>query len=316
MGPTASGKTALALALAEHLGGEIVSVDSALIYRGMDIGTAKPGREERARIPHHLIDILDPAERYSAERFCTDARIAMAEIRTRGAIPILAGGTMLYFRALQQGLSDLPDSDPEIRGQLAEEARRLGANAMHRALEEIDPEAAERIHPNDPQRVQRALEVYRISGRPMSDWWREETRQGLTEPLLKLVCAPFDRPELHRRIAERFDAILATGFEAEVQMLIARGDLSAELPSIRSVGYRQMWAYLRGELSQSAMRERAIIATRQLAKRQMTWLRTEPDAHWLPPAAPMQAPLEFLPALLEAAIRWIATPGLCEHFQA
>ena len=281
MGPTASGKTDLALALVEALPCEIVSVDSALVYRGMDIGTAKPAPEVLARAPHRLVDICDPAEAYSAARFREDALAAMAQITARGKIPLLVGGTMLYFRALQRGLSPLPESDPALRRELAQRAERDGQAAMHRGLARVDPAAARRIHPNDPQRVQRALEVYLRAGRSLTELWRAETGPELPYRTLKLVRSPRERAELHRRIASRFEAMLAAGFEDEVRALMDRGDLSPELPSMRCVGYRQMLQYLRGDYSFAEMSTRAIEATRQLAKRQYTWLRTEPDCHWL-----------------------------------
>lgn len=280
MGPTASGKTDLALALAERLPCDLISVDSALVYRGMDIGTAKPSPEVLARYPHRLIDVCDPADAYSAARFREDALAAMAEITARGRIPLLVGGTMLYFRALQQGLSPLPKSDPALRADLVARSARLGAEAMHRWLAEVDPDAAAQIHPNDPQRVQRALEVFLLAGRPMTELWRAGSAP-LPYRTLKLVRSPRDRATLHQRIAARFEAMLAAGFEDEVRGLWRRGDLDPELPSMRSVGYRQMLDYLLGAISRDDMQERAIIATRQLAKRQYTWLRSEPDCTWI-----------------------------------
>lgn len=281
MGPTASGKTDLALALADALPCDIVSVDSALVYRGMDIGTAKPSSEVLARVPHRLIDICDPSEAYSAARFRDDALAAMAEITAQGRIPLLVGGTMLYFRALQQGLSPLPESDPQLRGELAARAQRDGAEAMHRWLAELDPEAAARIHPNDPQRVQRAIEVSLIAGRSMTDLWQAQTQPALAYRTLKLVRSPRQRDELHQRIARRFEGMLAAGFEDEVRALWRRGDLTPDLPSMRCVGYRQMLQYLGGDYSFEQMSERTVIATRQLAKRQYTWLRSEPGCVWI-----------------------------------
>jgi tRNA dimethylallyltransferase len=280
MGPTASGKTDLALALADRLPCDLISVDSALVYRGMDIGTAKPPPEVLARVPHRLIDVCDPADAYSAARFREDALAAMAEIAARGRIPLLVGGTMLYFRALQQGLSPLPTSDPLLRADLVERASRLGAEAMHRWLTEVDPDAAAQIHPNDPQRVQRALEVFLLAGQPMTELWRARC-EPLPYRTLKLVRSPRDRATLHQRIAVRFEAMLEAGFEDEVRGLWQRGDLHLELPSMRSVGYRQMLQYLLGDHSYKDMSERAVIATRQLAKRQYTWLRSEPDCVWI-----------------------------------
>ncbi len=282
MGPTAAGKTDLALALADRLPCEIISVDSALVYKGMDIGTAKPGADVLARYPHHLIDILDPIEAYSAARFRSDALRLMASIRERGRIPLLVGGTMLYYRALTQGLSDLPEADPQIRRRLDEEAARLGWAAMHERLARVDPEAARRIHPNDPQRIQRALEVHALTGRPMSELQRQARReQALPWRIAKLVVAPAERSELHARIERRFHTMLEQGMVEEVARLRARGDLHLELPSMRAVGYRQVWRYLDGELAFDEMVYRGIVATRQFAKRQFTWLRSERDCHWI-----------------------------------
>lgn len=281
MGPTASGKTALAMELVEKLPCEIISVDSALVYRGMDIGTAKPDAAELAKAPHRLIDICDPSEAYSAARFREDALAAMTEISAAGHIPLLVGGTMLYFRALEYGLSRLPDADPEIRLELEREAVLSGWPKMHEQLKTVDPEAAARIHPNDPQRIQRALEVYRLTGQPMSRLQLESNQDPLPYRLIKLARAPRDRAELHQRIADRFHQMLAQGFEAEVRGLLERGDLTPDLPSMRSVGYRQMIRYLQGDWDRKTMVERGIIATRQLAKRQFTWLRSYPDVHWL-----------------------------------
>jgi len=280
MGPTASGKTDLAIALREHLPVERVSVDSAMVYRGMDIGTAKPSAEELARAPHRLIDICDPVEGYSAARFREDALREMREIARAGHIPLLVGGTMLYFRALQHGLSELPAADPAIRKRLGDDLLRLGLAALHARLAEVDPVAARRIHRNDPQRTLRALEVWEATGRRLS-----ELQAGAGEPMpfraIKLVRCPASRAELHARIDRRFLAMLEEGFVEEVERLVARGDLDPDMPSMRSVGYRQVWAWLRGEFSRGEMVERGQAATRQLAKRQMTWLRSEPSCHWL-----------------------------------
>ncbi len=278
MGPTASGKTRLAIELALALDGEVISVDSALVYRGMDIGTAKPDREERRGVPHHLIDILDPAEAYSTGRFREDALALMHEITGRGKLPILAGGTMLYFNALFHGLSDLPSADPEIRRQLDEEAGVRGWPALHAELARVDPDAAARIHPNDPQRIHRALEVYRITGVPLTVLCAEAKAPPPPFDLAKLVVAPADRAALHERIRRRFLAMIERGLVEEVRTLYERGDLHAELPSIRAVGYRQVWAYLAGEYGWDTMAERGVIATRQFAKRQFTWLRREETA--------------------------------------
>jgi len=285
MGPTASGKTDLALALVDALAGEIgcdiVSVDCALVYRGMDIGTAKPSPAVLARHPHRLVDICDPAEVYSAALFRADALAAIDEIRAAGRLPLLVGGTMLYFRALLRGLSSLPGADAGLRAYLEERAAALGPAGLHRWLAEVDPESAARIHPNDPQRVQRALEVFLATGRPMSVLWRADRGGALELPVLKLVRSPGERTELHRRIETRFDAMLSAGFADEVRALQVRGDLTPDLPSMRCVGYRQMWAYLQGEYDAAEMRRRSLAATRQLAKRQLTWLRAEPDCVWL-----------------------------------
>lgn len=277
MGPTATGKTARSIDLAQAFDGEVISVDSALIYRGMDVGTAKPDAAERAGIPHHLIDIRDPAESYSVAEFRADALGLIEEIQARGKLPILAGGTMLYFRALLDGLAQLPEADAEVRRQLEAELSTRGAALLHRALAEVDPAAAERIHVNDPQRLLRALEVYRVSGRPLSEFHREQEAQRFALPHLKLGLIPYDRPRHRELVATRFAQMLEQGFMEEVEKLYQRSDLSLELPSMRSVGYRQAWQYLAGEWDFATMREKAVTATRQLAKRQMTWLRKEPD---------------------------------------
>jgi|SRR5690554_872510 len=274
MGPTASGKTALAIELVQRLPVDIVSVDSAQVYRGMDIGTGKPDAETLQRAPHRLIDILDPAESYSAARFCRDAWREIADIRAMGRMPLLVGGTMLYFRALRDGLSSLPEADPVIRQQIIKLAESDGWGAVHRQLAAVDPQAAERIHPNDPQRLQRALEVFLITGRSMSALQATERAGAAPENLVFLAVQPSSRKLLHERIERRFHEMLEDGLVDEVRRLYERGDLSLHLPSIRSVGYRQVWQYLDGEISFDAMVERGIIATRQLAKRQVTWLRS------------------------------------------
>lgn len=281
MGPTASGKTDLAIDLVRELPCDIVSVDSALVYRGMDIGTAKPTAAEQALAPHRLIDICDPIESYSAARFRQDALREMEDIFTRGRIPLLVGGSMLYFRALQYGLSDMPDADSEIRARLDAEARKSGWAVMHARLQLVDPLAAERINQNDPQRIQRALEVYEITGRPLSELQRQNGEQKLPYHVVKLVRAPQERSLLHRKIEQRFHGMLEQGFEQEVEALLQKWDMDHEMPAMRLVGYRQMLRYLRGEYSRDEMIERAIVATRQLAKRQFTWLRSERDANWL-----------------------------------
>lgn len=280
MGPTASGKTDLAIALHERLPVELVSVDSAMVYRGMDIGTAKPDTEELARAPHRLIDICDPAEPYSAARFREDALREMAQISAAGRIPLLVGGTMLYYRALQYGLSELPQADPEVRARLEHELAIKGLGTLHRRLAEVDPVAAGRIHHNDPQRTLRALEVWEITGRPLSEL-QAASGERMPYRAVKLVRSPTSRALLHERIDRRFEAMLAQGLVEEVAGLVERGDLDPEMPSMRSVGYRQVWAWLRDEYGRDEMIVRGKAATRQLAKRQMTWLRSERDCHWL-----------------------------------
>jgi tRNA dimethylallyltransferase len=280
MGPTASGKTDLAVELVKRFPCEIISVDSAMIYRGMDIGTAKPGSETLRVAPHRLIDILDPAEAYSAARFCADARREMAEIIAADRIPLLVGGTMLYFRALQRGLSELPSADPAVRARLEQEAREHGWAYLHERLAAVDPQAAARIHPNDPQRIQRALEIYELSGVPMTEFLVRRTAQPWHGRVIKIVLAPGDRAALRQRIASRFHGMLEQGLIAEVQPLRQRGDLHRNLPAIRTVGYRQVWDYLGAELDYQDMIGKAIVATGQFAKRQMTWLRQESEAQW------------------------------------
>jgi tRNA dimethylallyltransferase len=283
MGPTATGKTDLAIALAELYPMDIISVDSAMVYRGMDIGSAKPDAATLQAAPHRLIDICDPAEAYSAGRFRDDAMREMADITVRGRIPLLVGGTMLYFRALQQGIADLPDADPEIRRRLSAEAAQHGWNALHRRLTEIDPESARRIHANDPQRIQRALEVFEISGQTLTEFWHQQSRQRLPYRVLKIALMPPDRVELRKRIAQRFDTMLDQGLVDEVRRLYLRGDLTANMPSMRAVGYRQVWEWLEGRAEIDMMRDRAINATAQLAKRQMTWMRSEQDCNLIDP---------------------------------
>ena len=273
LGPTATGKTGLAVQLAEQLDGEVVSVDSALVYRGMDIGTAKPTAEERRGIPHHLIDILEPTETWSAAAFRAAALDCIEAIHARGRLPILAGGTMLYFKALFEGLAELPEADPALRARLEAERAERGLAALHDELATVDPEAAARIRPTDPQRILRALEVWRLTGVPLSEHHRCQQAQGFPHPLLALGLMPQDRALLHRRIAKRFDAMLEAGFVDEVRRLRARGDLHPGLPALRSVGYRQAWAFLEGEYDADTFRHKAIVATRQLAKRQITWMR-------------------------------------------
>jgi tRNA dimethylallyltransferase len=291
MGPTAAGKTDLAIELTKVLPCELISVDSALVYRGMDIGTAKPSKELLAEFPHRLIDIIDPVQSYSAAEFRADALAAMADITARGNIPLLVGGTMLYFKALQEGLADMPPADAGIRAQLEAEAAALGWQGLHDQLAEVDPVSAARIHPNDPQRLIRALEVYRVSGLSMTAHREQQTAQStdaaasgrhqLPYTVANLAIAPADRHVLHDRIAQRFVHMLEQGFVDEVLALRARGDLHAGLSSMRAVGYRQVWDHLDGKLTWDQMQERGVIATRQLAKRQFTWLRSWADLQWL-----------------------------------
>jgi tRNA dimethylallyltransferase len=274
MGATASGKTGLSLELAERYDCEIISVDSAQVYRGMDIGSAKPDAATLALVPHHLIDILDPLEAYSAARFASDALKLITGIQARGRLPLLVGGTMLYFRALTRGLSDLPTADESIRTQLEAEAARVGWPAMHERLQSLDPQTAARLHPNDQQRIQRALEVIEISGRTMGEHFATRS-EILAPPYLSVVMEPPDRARLHQRIEQRFLQMMDAGFLAEVQRLYARGDLHLELPALRAVGYRQLWLHLQGLSTYSEAVAQGIAATRQFAKRQLTWLRNE-----------------------------------------
>jgi tRNA dimethylallyltransferase len=283
MGPTASGKTELALALADCFPSEIISVDSAKVYRGMDIGTAKPSLALRQRYPHHLIDILDPEEAYSAGRFYTDALALIKAIYERGRIPFLVGGTMLYFHALRHGISPLPPADMEVRAGLEREAMMKGWRALHLRLAQVDPVSAQRIHSHDPQRIQRALEVFELTGQPLSELIAPGQEPNLPYRVIKLVLIPQQRTVLHARIERRFHAMLEAGFLEEVKGLFARPDLNLELPSIRAVGYRQAWLYLQGQLPFSAMVERSLTVTRQMAKRQLTWLRREKDAIYIDP---------------------------------
>lgn len=279
MGPTASGKSALALTLAQRFGGEIVTVDSAQVYRGMDIGTAKPSPAERAQVPHHLLDIRDPTEAYSAAQFAADAQRTIADIRARGRLPIAAGGTMLYFKALTEGLSALPRADPALRAQIDAEAAREGWPALHAQLARVDPATAARLPPTDAQRIQRALEVHRLAGQPLSVLQGQRVTATLG-PVLRLALVPGDRARLHDAIARRFDAMLAGGLVEELRDLRARFALTPDLPAMRCVGYRQAWDFLDGRVDAPRLREAGIAATRQLAKRQLTWLRsTAAEAH-------------------------------------
>jgi tRNA dimethylallyltransferase len=299
MGPTAAGKTALALALHERLPVEIISVDSSQVYRGMDIGTAKPTREELARAPHRLIDIRDPAQAYSAAEFCDDARREMDAIVRAGRIPLLVGGTMFYFRALEFGLSDLPSADPGIRARLGDEATALGWPALHQRLRLLDPDAAAQIHPNDAQRIQRALEIHALTGQPPSRLGGTRLHGDLPYRLVKIALWPQDRARLHARIDSRFRAMLRQNFLAEVEHLYHRGDLTPGLPAMRTVGYRQAWKYLTGEVSYNEMIDQALAATRQFAKRQMTWLRSYPEVRAFDiDFAPEKACLDYLHAMM------------------
>lgn len=284
-GPTAAGKTGLAIELSQQLGADIISVDSALIYRGMDIGTAKPTAAELARAPHRLIDICDPGERYSAAQFALDARREIESILAAGRIPLLVGGTMMYFKTLLEGMSKLPEADPAVREKLTQRLNDEGSEALHAELSRIDPTSAARIHPNDPQRLIRALEVYEISGRSLTEL--SQTRSGaLPYPAVQIAVAPLDRKVLHERIALRFRQMLEQGFLDEVKALRARGDLHLDLPALRSVGYRQAWQYLDGDIDYETMVDKGIFATRQLAKRQLTWLRKWHDVRWFDSLAP------------------------------
>jgi len=278
MGPTASGKTGLAVELAARFPFEIVNVDSAQIYRHMDIGTAKPDRKTLRRAPHHLIDLVDPNERYSAARFCEDANDLLPEIYARGNIPLLAGGTMLYFKTLVEGLSELPAADPDTRLVIDTMAQESGWPALHAELARIDPETAERLQPQDAQRIQRALEVFYLSGQPMSTLIARGRTKGSAYRFIALALQPSDRSVLHERIEQRFEIMLELGLIGEVRRLRERFDLNPSLPSMRAVGYRQVWQYLDGEFGLSQLREKAVAATRQLAKRQLTWLRSWRDA--------------------------------------
>jgi tRNA dimethylallyltransferase len=284
MGPTASGKTSLAVEWAARLGSDVISVDSALVYRGLDIGAAKPDAETLRRVRHHLVDIREPQETYSAADFASDALAAMHQLAERGKVPILAGGTGLYFRALLDGLSKMPEADAQVRAEIQQEAERLGWLAMHAQLAAVDPAAGARIHANDPQRITRALEVQRLTGVPISVWQQATAPARFPFRVLKLILAPLDRAVLHQRIALRFDAMIEAGLLDEVRRLRADPRLNPDLPSMRAVGYRQAWAHLDGVTEFAEFREQAVAATRQLAKRQLTWLRGEHAGRWLDPA--------------------------------
>ena len=280
MGPTASGKTGLAVEMVRRFPMDIISVDSALVFKDMDIGTAKPDAETLRVAPHRLIDIRDPSQSYSAAEFCEDALAHMREITAAGRIPLLVGGTMLYFRSLEHGLSELPAADPQVRAVLEQQAAEIGWAAMHEKLQEKDPQAASRIHPNDPQRIQRALEVAMISGKSMSELQAQSKGLSLAYRIHKIIISPEDRSLLHERIEQRFDLMMQSGFLDEMKSLFGRSDLHKDLPSMRAVGYRQAWEFLDGTSTAAEMRDKAIAATRQLAKRQLTWLRREDASVW------------------------------------
>lgn len=282
MGPTASGKTDLAIRLAQHYPVELISVDSSMVYKGLDIGTAKPTAEELAQAPHRLIDIRDPAQAYSAADFRQDALAAMAEITAKGKIPVLVGGTMLYFKILKDGIADLPQADNVIREQISQQALEQGWPAIHQQLQQVDPITAQRLKPTDAQRLQRALEVYLVTGIPLSVWHERQIKQSLAYDIQSFALLPTSREVLHQRIELRFDKMLEQGFIEEVQALKQRTDLNLDLPSMRSVGYRQVWEYLNNLYDYQEMRFRGIVATRQLAKRQHTWLRSlQQDVHFI-----------------------------------
>lgn len=300
MGPTAGGKTPLAAALAERLPLTVISVDSAQVYRGMDIGTAKPDAALLAKVPHRLLDIADPAEAYSAARFAADATCEIEAAHAEGKIPLLVGGTMLYFRALLEGLSALPAADEGVRAEISAEAAERGWPALHVELAKVDPVTAARLHPNDAQRIHRALEVFRLTGQALSQL---QSARALPKPrwdVLRLAIQPKERATLHQRIEARFEAMMALGFLDEVRGLRARADLHPDLPSIRAVGYRQLWAHLGGELSLEQAVQAGIAATRQLARRQLTWLRAEPALHWLDGdgAPPLEAAMKMIDCML------------------
>lgn len=281
MGPTAAGKTDTAIALHERLGHQLISVDSAMVYRGMDIGSAKPSADELARAPHRLIDIRDPATPYSAADFRADALNEMRQISAVGQVPLLVGGTMLYYKHLMEGVANLPSADAAIRQGLEARWQADGLAALHRTLADVDPLSAQRIHPNDPQRLMRALEVYYASGRPMSALWAEQQPETFPWRVLSIALLPAERSVLHQRIARRFEMMLQEGLIDEVAALKQRNDLHGDLPAMKSVGYRQVWEYLEGRYDDDTLVERGIIATRQLAKRQITWLRRWPSLHWI-----------------------------------
>ncbi|MDX1466757.1 MAG: tRNA (adenosine(37)-N6)-dimethylallyltransferase MiaA [Halomonas sp.] len=281
MGPTAAGKTDLAIELHERLGCELISVDSAMVYRDLDIGSAKPEPEELARAPHRLIDLRDPAEPYSAADFREDALREMHAITAAGRVPLLVGGTMMYFKRLLEGVANLPAADPAVRAELERQVAEHGLSSLHEELARVDPASAARIHPNDPQRLTRALEVYRLAGRSLSALWDAQQQETFPFRTLSIGLAPADRGVLHERIARRFRAMLDAGLIDEVAALKGRGDLSPSLPSMKSVGYRQVWSHLEGEIDRAELERLGIIATRQLAKRQLTWMRSWPGLEWV-----------------------------------
>jgi tRNA dimethylallyltransferase len=301
MGPTAAGKTDLAMALYDSMACDLISVDSALVYRGLDIGSAKPDAATLARYPHQLIDICDPAEPYSAAHFRRDALAAMAQSTAAGRVPVLVGGSMLYYKALLEGLADMPAADQAVREDINRIAEAKGWPAVHAELAAVDPLSAERIHPNHSQRLSRALEVYKISGVTMSEWQARQTLQTLPYRVSQFAIAPPDRVVLHARIEQRLGQMFAHGFIDEVAGLMARGDLNVDLPSIRAVGYRQVWEHLRGDYDRDTAFERALIATRQLAKRQLTWLRGWPELIWLETGGNPQTQLNMVLKHLDAA---------------
>jgi tRNA dimethylallyltransferase len=295
MGPTAAGKTDLAIEIAKHADVEIISVDSALVYKGMDVGTAKPDQQTLQKYPHHLVDIIEPTEAYSAGSFKADALRLMADITARGKVPLLVGGTMLYFKALQYGLAELPTADPTIRAELDELQHKHGLPYLHQRLLEVDPVSAARIHVNDPQRLQRALEVYEITGKSLTEL-TEQTKVEFPYRVTKIILSPFDRAILHQRIEKRYSDMMNTGFIDEMKTLYAKPDCHPELPSIRAVGYRQAWSFLAGEYDEETFIYKAVVATRQMAKRQLTWLRSQPDGVWFDSGAglPTQSVFNFL----------------------
>jgi tRNA dimethylallyltransferase len=289
MGPTASGKTALAMDWAQRFDAEIISVDSALVYRGLNIGAAKPSAAEQKQAPHHLIDIREPWESFSAADFAQEALSTMQKVQSQKKLPLLVGGTGLYFRALLDGLSAMPAADENIRADIEQRARAIGWAALHQQLAMIDPAAGERIKPADTQRITRALEVYEVSGKPISEWQQQRVRQRFPYRVLRLCIAPKERALLHQRIEQRFDTMLAQGFLAEMKHLRENTQLHSDLPSMRAVGYRQAWRYLDGETNVTQFRDEAIAATRQLAKRQLTWFRGELDLRWFDPQLETEA---------------------------